>query len=88
MLFLMAWLLAVYFPFVHMIWGGGLLEHWGVLDFAGGIVVHALRACRARLGAVCRAAEFFDSGRTTSRSSRSGSGCSGSDGMASTPAAS
>ena len=24
-----------------MIWGGGLLEHWGVLDFAGGIVVHA-----------------------------------------------
>ena len=24
-----------------MLWGGGLLAHWGVLDFAGGIVVHA-----------------------------------------------
>lgn len=23
-----------------MVWGGGLLAHWGVLDFAGGIVVH------------------------------------------------
>src|SRR4029077_18230238 len=27
-------------PFVHMIWGGGILQRWGVLDFAGGIVVH------------------------------------------------
>src|SRR5277367_1241692 len=40
-LFLVAWLLFVYFPFVHMVWGGGLLAKWGVLDFAGGIVVHA-----------------------------------------------
>jgi len=40
MLFLTLWLLLVYFPFVHMIWGGGLLQKWGVLDFAGGIVVH------------------------------------------------
>jgi Amt family ammonium transporter len=40
MVFLTAWLLFVYFPFVHMIWGGGLLAQWGVLDFAGGIVVH------------------------------------------------
>jgi ammonium transporter, Amt family len=40
-LFLVAWLLFVYFPFVHMVWGGGLLQQWGVLDFAGGIVVHA-----------------------------------------------
>jgi ammonium transporter, Amt family len=40
MAFLTAWLLFVYFPFVHMIWGGGLLATWGVLDFAGGIVVH------------------------------------------------
>src|SRR5207247_6019097 len=38
--FLTLWLLLVYFPFVHMIWGGGLLAKWGVLDFAGGIVVH------------------------------------------------
>jgi Amt family ammonium transporter len=40
-LFLIAWLLFVYFPFVHMVWGGGVLQQWGVLDFAGGIVVHA-----------------------------------------------
>jgi Amt family ammonium transporter len=38
--FLTLWLLFVYFPFAHMIWGGGLLQKWGVLDFAGGIVVH------------------------------------------------
>jgi len=40
MLFLTCWLLFVYFPFVHMIWGGGILAQAGVLDFAGGIVVH------------------------------------------------
>ncbi|HEY8921499.1 MAG TPA: ammonium transporter, partial [Candidatus Limnocylindria bacterium] len=38
--FLTLWLLLVYFPFAHMIWGGGILQKWGVLDFAGGIVVH------------------------------------------------
>ena len=41
MIFLTAWLFLVYFPLVHMVWGGGLLANWGVLDFAGGIVVHA-----------------------------------------------
>jgi Amt family ammonium transporter len=40
-IFLTAWLIFVYFPLVHMVWGGGLLAKWGVLDFAGGIVVHA-----------------------------------------------
>ncbi len=40
-IFLTVWQIFVYYPFVHMIWGGGLLAHWGVLDFAGGIVVHA-----------------------------------------------
>ncbi|MEI6884152.1 MAG: ammonium transporter [Bacteroidota bacterium] len=40
-IFLTAWQILVYYPFVHMIWGNGLLAHWGVLDFAGGIVVHA-----------------------------------------------
>jgi ammonium transporter, Amt family len=42
MVFLTAWLLFVYFPFAHMVWGGGLLAQWGVKDFAGGIVVHAI----------------------------------------------
>ena len=41
MFFLTFWLVFVYFPLVHMVWGGGLLAQWGVLDFAGGIVVHA-----------------------------------------------
>jgi ammonium transporter, Amt family len=40
-IFLTIWQILVYYPFVHMIWGGGLLAQWGVLDFAGGIVVHA-----------------------------------------------
>ncbi len=40
-LFLTGWLIFVYFPFVHMIWSSdGILARWGVLDFAGGIVVH------------------------------------------------
>ncbi len=39
--FLIFWQILVYYPFVHMVWGGGILQHWGVLDFAGGIVVHA-----------------------------------------------
>ena len=41
MIFLTAWLLCVYFPVAHMAWGGGLFSKWGVLDFAGGTVVHA-----------------------------------------------
>ncbi|MGH6982057.1 MAG: ammonium transporter, partial [Stellaceae bacterium] len=45
--FLTLWLFFVYFPFVHMIWGGGLLAKWGVLDFAGGIVVHNIAGLAA-----------------------------------------
>ncbi len=41
LIFLVVWQIFVYYPFVHMVWGGGLLQEWGVLDFAGGIVVHA-----------------------------------------------
>jgi Amt family ammonium transporter len=41
LIFLIAWQVLVYYPFVHMVWGGGLLAAHGVLDFAGGIVVHA-----------------------------------------------
>src|SRR5258706_5036209 len=45
--FLTLWLLFVYFPFVHMVWGGGFLQRWGVLDFAGGIVVHNIAGVAA-----------------------------------------
>jgi ammonium transporter, Amt family len=47
MLFLTGWLTFVYFPFVHMVWGGGFLQKWGVLDFAGGIVVHNIAGVAA-----------------------------------------
>jgi Amt family ammonium transporter len=47
MLFLTAWLTLVYFPFVHMIWGGGIMAQGGVLDFAGGIVVHNIAGIAA-----------------------------------------
>ncbi len=47
MIFLTLWLLFVYCPFVHMIWGGGILQQWGVLDFAGGIVVHNIAGMAA-----------------------------------------
>ena len=40
LLFSSMWLLFVYTPICHMTWGGGLFAEWGVLDFAGGIVVH------------------------------------------------
>jgi hypothetical protein len=47
MLFLTGWLTFVYFPFVHMVWGGGFLQQWGVKDFAGGIVVHNIAGVAA-----------------------------------------
>jgi Amt family ammonium transporter len=47
LIFLTVWLVFVYFPMVHMVWGGGLLQEWGVLDFAGGIVVHAIAGMAA-----------------------------------------
>lgn len=47
MIFLTLWLTFVYCPMVHMVWGGGCLQQWGVLDFAGGIVVHAIAGMAA-----------------------------------------
>lgn len=40
LIFLAAWMFLVYYPFAHMVWGHGLLERWGTIDFAGGDVVH------------------------------------------------
>jgi Amt family ammonium transporter len=47
LIFITAWLLLVYFPMIHMVWGGGLLQQWGVLDFAGGIAVHNIAGMAA-----------------------------------------
>ena len=40
MMFTALWLLVVYSPVTHWVWGGGWLQQMGLLDFAGGTVVH------------------------------------------------
>jgi Amt family ammonium transporter len=40
LLFSIGWFMFVYVPLAHWIWGGGFLGSAGVLDFAGGLVVH------------------------------------------------
>jgi ammonium transporter, Amt family len=39
-LFCIFWLFIVYVPSAHWVWGGGFLADWGLIDFAGGTVVH------------------------------------------------
>jgi len=39
-LFCIVWLFVVYVPSAHWVWGGGFLQQMGLLDFAGGTVVH------------------------------------------------
>jgi Amt family ammonium transporter len=50
--FAAGWLIFVYVPIAHWVWGGGFLARAGVLDFAGGTVVH-LNAGVAGLVAAC-----------------------------------
>jgi ammonium transporter, Amt family len=50
--FCAGWLVFVYVPIAHWVWGGGFLARAGVLDFAGGTVVH-LNAGIAGLVAAC-----------------------------------
>lgn len=40
LIFVTMWSIVVYAPIAHWVWGGGFLGQWGVLDFAGGTVVH------------------------------------------------
>ena len=40
LIFLVFWSILVYIPLAHWVWGGGFLAKMGVVDFAGGIVVH------------------------------------------------
>ena len=40
LIFCALWLLLVYVPIAHWVWGGGFLGHYGLIDFAGGTVVH------------------------------------------------
>jgi ammonium transporter, Amt family len=38
--FIVIWSILIYYPLTHWIWGGGWLGQMGVVDFAGGIVIH------------------------------------------------
>lgn len=46
------WLLTVYAPVTHWVWGGGWLGQMGVFDFAGGIVVHITAGTAALVAAM------------------------------------
>jgi Amt family ammonium transporter len=52
LLFTLLWVLLVYVPVTHWIWGGGWLGQMGVLDFAGGIVVHLIAGVSALVVAI------------------------------------
>jgi len=47
MLFSAIWLIVVYAPVTHWVWGGGWLGEMGLLDFAGGTVVHVTAGAAA-----------------------------------------
>lgn len=46
------WLIIVYLPICHWIWGGGWLADMGVMDFAGGIVIHINAGVAALISAL------------------------------------
>jgi len=52
LIFSALWLLVVYSPVTHWVWGGGWLAQMGVYDFAGGIVVHITAGVAALVAAV------------------------------------
>ncbi len=52
LLFSALWVLVVYFPVCHWVWGGGWLAEMGVLDYAGGIVVHITAGVAALVAAL------------------------------------
>jgi Amt family ammonium transporter len=47
-----AWLVLVYAPVTHWVWGGGWLQEMGLLDFAGGTVVHVNAGAAALVAAL------------------------------------
>ena len=50
--FTILWLVVVYLPVCHWVWGGGWLGEKGVLDFAGGLVVHLTAGAGAIVAAM------------------------------------
>ena len=52
LIFCVAWSLVVYSPVTHWVWGGGWLGEMGLLDFAGGTVVHITAGVAALVAAI------------------------------------
>lgn len=52
LMFTVLWLLVVYIPVTHWVWGGGWLGAMGLLDFAGGTVVHITAGVAALVAAL------------------------------------
>ncbi|MEN8129650.1 MAG: ammonium transporter [Pseudomonadota bacterium] len=52
LIFSLAWLVLVYLPVTHWVWGGGWLGELGLLDFAGGTVVHITAGTGALVAAL------------------------------------
>jgi ammonium transporter, Amt family len=52
LLFTILWIFAVYLPLCHWVWGGGWLSDLGLMDFAGGTVVHITAGVTALVAAV------------------------------------
>ena len=52
LIFIAAWVLLVYFPVAHWVWGGGWLADMGFRDFAGGAVVHITAGVAALVAAL------------------------------------
>jgi len=52
LLFSSIWLIVVYSPITHWVWGGGWLQEMGLLDFAGGTVVHITAGVAALVAAI------------------------------------
>jgi len=47
---LVPWMILIYFPVAHWIWGGGFLSQLGFVDYAGGTVIHATAGFSALIG--------------------------------------
>ena len=63
MAFSVLWLLVVYVPVTHWVWGGGWLTEMGVMDYAGGIVVHVTAGVSALvIAAMLGARDGFPTG--------------------------
>jgi len=89
MLFLTAWLTLVYFPFVHMVWGGGVMASWACWILRVASSFTTLPASRRWLrSSTWAGARLRTRGRIRFRWWPSVPACSGSGGTASTRAAS